>query len=206
YTLSDGGHLLHTTWSTLRQTVTPAGLSLGGFAPGVRICAGGRRIRFGAAPTRPQQTFSALRMPIGTTTDKARLSKLLYRLGTGAPDRALAGPEHSAADSFAVRGYSAELMDQFLRPYLAGLAADEDLAVSVRGADWLLRLLVRGRFAVAGTGVGAIARDLLRRLPPGTVRLRPRLAPGGGGPVASRPRGVRAPAGGRAGGPEGAGA
>ena len=64
FVLSDGGHLLHTTWSALRQLVSPAGLALGGFAPGVRICAGGRRIRFGAAPTRPQQTFSALRMPI----------------------------------------------------------------------------------------------------------------------------------------------
>lgn len=175
YTLSDGGHLLHTSWSTLRQTVTPAGLALGGFSPGVRICAGGRRIRFGAAPTRPQQPFSALRMPIGTTTDKARLSKLLYRLATGAPERALAGPEHSAADSFAVRGYSGELIDQFLRPYLAGLAADEDLAVSVRGADWLLRLLVRGRFAVAGAGIGVVARELAGRLPKGTVQLGTRV-------------------------------
>jgi phytoene dehydrogenase-like protein len=175
FTLSDGGHLLHTTWTTLRQTVSPAGLALGGFAPGVRICAGGRRIRFGAAPTRPQQTFSALRMPIGTTTDKARLSKLLYRLATSAPERALAGPEHSAADSFTVRGYSTELVDQFLRPYLAGLAADEDLATSVRGGDWLLRLLVRGRFAIAGGGIGTVARELAARLPEGTLRLGTRV-------------------------------
>jgi len=170
-----GGHLLHTTWSALRAAVPPAALGLGGFAPGVRICAGGRRTRFGAAPSRPQQTFSALRMPIGTAADKARLSKLLYRLGTTAPERALSGPEHSCADSFPVRGYSAELVDGFLRPYLAGLAADEDLSTSVRGADWLLRLLVRGRFAVAGEGVGAIARELLRRLPPDTVRLGTRV-------------------------------
>jgi phytoene dehydrogenase-like protein len=175
FLLGDGAHLLHTTWPTLRQTISPAELQLGGFAAGVRICSGAgdslRRVRFGAAPTRPQQTFSALRMPIGTAADKARLSKLLYRLATTAPERALAGPEHSAADSYAVRGYSAELIDQFLRPYLAALAADEDLAASVRGADWLLRLLVRGRFAVAGTGTAAIVRELVRRLPAGTIQL-----------------------------------
>lgn len=175
FTLSDGSHLLHTTWATLRQTVSPAGLALAGFAPGVRICASGRRVRFGAAPTRPQQTFSALRMPIGTTTDKARLSKLLYRLATSAPERALAGPEYSAGDSYAVRGYSAELVDQFLRPYLAGLAADEDLATSARGGDWLLRLLVRGRFAMAGGGIGVVARELAARLPEGTLRLGTRV-------------------------------
>ncbi|MGH6655336.1 MAG: FAD-dependent oxidoreductase [Actinocrinis sp.] len=169
YAVADGDQLLHTTWSTLRQTVSPSGLNLGGFAAGVRVCAGGRRVRFGAAPTRPQQAFSALRMPIGTTADKARLSKLLYRLGTTAPERALAGAEHRAGDSFAVRGYSAELVDEFLRPYLAGLAADEDLAGSVRGADWYLRLLVRGRFAVPGAGIGSIARELVRTLPAGAV-------------------------------------
>lgn len=186
FLVGDGAHLLHTAWPRLRQAVSPARLQLGGFAAGVRICSSGqpaaaaagdapaqnpRRIRFGAAPTRPQQTFSALRMPIGTPTDKARLSKLLYRLGTTAPERALSGPEHSAADSYAVRGYSAELVDQFLRPYLAALAADEDLAVSVRGADWLLRLLVRGRFAVAGAGISALVRELADRLPDATLRL-----------------------------------
>jgi phytoene dehydrogenase-like protein len=177
FVVGDGAHLLHTTWPTLRHTASPAELQLGGFAAGIRICFGGaspdnlvRRVRFGAAPARPQQTFSALRMPIGTAADKARLSKLLYRLGTTTPDRALVGPEHSAADSYAVRGYSAELVDQFLRPYLAALAGDEDLTASVRGADWLLRLLVRGRFAVAGAGIGALVRGLIRRLPIGTIQ------------------------------------
>src|SRR5947209_12326781 len=98
FVLGDGAHLLHTTWPTLRQTISPAEIQLGGFAAGVRICSGGggipggragiggvsspdavvsaprgsvraddavRRVRFGAAPSRPQQTFAALRMPIG---------------------------------------------------------------------------------------------------------------------------------------------
>jgi phytoene dehydrogenase-like protein len=173
YSLS--GHLLHTTWAALREAVPLAALGLGGFAPGVRICAHGRRTRFGAAPRRPQRTFSTLRTPIGSAADKARLSMLLYRLGTTGPERALVGPEHSCADSFPVRGYSTELVDRFLRPYLAGLAGDEDLAASVRGADWLLRLLVRGRFAVPGEGIGAIARGLLRRLPADAVSLGTRV-------------------------------
>jgi len=175
FTVSDGGHLLHTSWTALQRTVPPAGLALGGFAPGVRVFLDGRRMRFGAAPIRPQQAFSTLRTPIGSAADKARLSKLLYRLAAGGAERALAGPEQSSSDSFAVRGYSVELVDRFLRPYLTGLAADEDLATSIRGADWLLRLLVRGRFAVPGEGVGAIARELVRRLPQGTLRLGTRV-------------------------------
>src|SRR5579884_459712 len=41
FVLGDGAHLLHTTWPTLRQTISPAELQLGGFAAGVRICSGG---------------------------------------------------------------------------------------------------------------------------------------------------------------------
>lgn len=171
YTLADGWHLLHTSWPALRNTAGPARLALSGFAPGVRLHLGGRRLRFGAAPTRPQQAFSTLRTPLGSPADKARLSKLWYRLAMNAPERALTGPEHSSAEAFAARGYSAEIVERFLRPYLAGFAADEDLATSSRGADWLMRLLVRGRFAMPAAGIGMVPRELARRLPPGAVLL-----------------------------------
>lgn len=175
YTLADGGHLLHTSWAALRQAVPWTELGLRGFAPGVRVHVAGHHPRFGAAPSRPQQTIAALRTPLGTTADKARLSKLLYKLAAGAPEKALSGAEQPCSDSFCARGYSAELIDRFLRPYLAGLAGDEDLATSARGADWLLRLLVRGRFAVPGGGVGQLTRLLARRLPADAVRLGTRV-------------------------------
>ncbi len=175
YVLADGCHLLHTSWPALRRAVPWTELAMRGFSPGVRVHLGGRSLRFGAAPTRPQQTISALRTPLGTAADKARLSKLLYKLAANGPEKALAGAEQPAADLFCERGFSHELIDQFLRPYLAGLAGDEDLATSSRGADWLLRMLVRGRFAVPGGGVGRIARLLLRRLPVDAIRLGTRV-------------------------------
>jgi phytoene dehydrogenase-like protein len=175
YTLSDGCHLLHTSWTSLGRAVPGAELGLRGFAPGVRVHFGGRRHRFGAAPVRPQQTISALRAPLGSAADKARLSKLLYKLASRAPEKALTGAERPCSLSFGARGYSAELIDRFLRPYLVGLAGDEDLATSSRGADWLLRMLVRGRFAVPDGGVGQICRLLARRLPPDSVRLGTRV-------------------------------
>jgi phytoene dehydrogenase-like protein len=171
FTIGDGWHLLHTSWPALRRAVPPITLALSGFAPGVRIHFAGRRPRFGAAPSRPQQAIATLRTPLGSAADKARLSKLFYRLATTLPERALAGPDTSCADSFAARGYSPVLVEQFLRPYLAGFAADENLAGSVRGADWLLRLLVRGRFAMPSAGIGAVPRELARRLPADAVLL-----------------------------------
>lgn len=175
FTLGTGAHLVHTSWAGLRQVAEPARLDLRGFAAGVRVHRDGQRLRFGAAPSRPQQAYATLRTPIGTAADKARFSKLLYRLATSAPGRTLLGPDQSCADAFAARGYSPDLVEQFLRPFLAAFAADEDLATSARGADWLLRMLVRGRLAVPADGIGALIRLLAARVPPGSVRLRSRV-------------------------------
>lgn len=63
------------------------------------------------------------------------------------------------------------LVDGFLRRYLTALSADEDLAASRRGADWLLRLLVRGRFAIPEGGFNALIDRLAARLEPGRILL-----------------------------------
>jgi phytoene dehydrogenase-like protein len=164
-----GGHLAHTSWpafGALAEPVPgrPARLNLRAFSPGVRVFAEGAALRFGAAPSRPQEAMATLLAPIGTVTDRTRLSKQFYRLARSPIDAALSGPEYASAESFSVRGYSPALIDGFLRRYLTALSADEDLATSIRGADWLLRMLVRGRFAVPEGGFDALVRLLAGRL------------------------------------------
>jgi len=164
-----GGHLAHTTWPALGSLAEPeptreTRLHLRSFSPGIRVYAEGAALRFGAAPSRPQQAMATLLAPIGTVTDKTRLSKEFYRLARGPIDASLAGREDASSDSFAERGYSPTLVDGFLRRYLTALIADEDLAASIRGADWLLRMLVRGRFAVPEGGFEALVRLLADRL------------------------------------------
>lgn len=164
-----GGHLAHTTWPALGSLAEaapsrPARLSLHAFSPGVRVYAEGAPLRFGAAPSRPQEAMATLLAPLGTVTDKTRLSKQFYRLARGPIDAALTGPEDASGECFAARGYSPVLVDGFLRRYLTAFSADEDLAASIRGADWLLRMLVRGRFAVPEGGFDALAGLLAGRL------------------------------------------
>jgi len=169
-----GGHLAHTTWPALGALAEPeptraTRLNLHSFSPGVRVYADGAALRFGAAPSRPQQAMATLLAPIGSVTDKTRLSKEFYRLASGPIDASLSGQEFASSESFASRGYSPIVVDGFLRRYLTALIADEDLAASGRGADWLLRMLVRGRFAVPEGGFEALVDLLAQRL--GTERI-----------------------------------
>jgi len=171
-----GGHLAHTTWPALGalaelEPSRAARLNLRSFSPGIRVYADGAALRFGAAPSRPEQSMATLLAPIGTITDKTQLSKQFYRLARGPIDASLTGDENASAESFAVRGYSPILVDGFLRRYLTALIADEDLAASIRGTDWLLRMLVRGRFAVPEGGFEALVRLLADRLGPQRILL-----------------------------------
>lgn len=171
-----GGHLAHTSWPALGElaelpATRSARLTLRPFAPGVRLVTADGSLRFGAAPNRPQQSMATLLAPIGTVADKTELSKQFYRLARSPLDATLAGPEESSADCFAARGYSPVLVDGFLRRYLSALCADEDLAASRRGADWLLRLLVRGRFAIPEGGFNALINLLAARLAPDRILL-----------------------------------
>jgi hypothetical protein len=164
-----GGHLAHTAWPALGSLAEPvpsrpARLDLRALSPGVRIHADGAALRFGAAPSRPQDAMATLLVPIGTVTDKTRMSQQLYGLAHNPAESALSGTDEASADTFATRGYSPVLIDGFLRRYLTALSGDEDLVASIRGADWLLRMLVRGRFAVPGGGFEALARLLADRL------------------------------------------
>ncbi|HEY3873738.1 MAG TPA: FAD-dependent oxidoreductase [Actinocrinis sp.] len=171
YTLAEGDHLVHTAWTAVRAAADPAGLRLAEFADGVSIQQEERRLSFGTGSGGARRVAAGIRAAAGSAQDKMRISRLVHRLAIGGLDRALAGPEHAAADSFELRGFSTQLVDQILRPLLAGLAADEDLASSIRGADWLLRLLVHGRFAVPEQGIGALAEALARQLPEGALHL-----------------------------------
>jgi glycine/D-amino acid oxidase-like deaminating enzyme len=171
-----GGHLAHTSWPALGElaelpAARSARLLLHPFAPGVRLVTPEASLRFGAAPSRPQQAMATLLAPIGTVADKTELSKQFYRLARSPLDATLAGPEEASAEGFAARGYSPVLVDGFLRRYLTALCADEDLAASRRGADWLLRLLVRGRFAVPAGGFNALIEMLAARLDPSRILL-----------------------------------
>jgi phytoene dehydrogenase-like protein len=187
-----GGHLAHTTWPALGALAEPgptraARLQLRSFSPGIRVYADGAALRFGVAPPRSpatradqgpstradsaQQSMATLLAPIGSVTDRARLSTEFYRLARGSIDASLTGREDASGESFTSRGYSPVLVDGFLRRYLTALIADEDLAASVRGADWLLRMLVSGRFAVPEGGFEALVRLLADRLGPERILL-----------------------------------
>jgi phytoene dehydrogenase-like protein len=108
--------------------------------------------------------------PLGTAVDQARLGAALSRIAHAPVERLLARLELPAGQALAARGLPARTIDGFLRPLLAALLCDPELATSSRCADLALRAFARGRLCVPEGGAEALPELLARTLPPGTVR------------------------------------
>ncbi|MFF4172652.1 NAD(P)/FAD-dependent oxidoreductase [Streptomyces sp. NPDC001744] len=182
------GPLLTLSHEELRALPGLAGLPLRPFAPGVLVHSDGRYARWGAPHPRrapgasrtaggrsaggafgtTRALASAPRHP-ATPLDQARLGASLVRLAATPAQRLLARPERTALDALNAR-LPSRTVQGVLRPLLAALLADPDLATSSRRADLALRAFARGRLAVPEGGSAALPERLAAALPPGTVR------------------------------------
>ncbi|MCF3133338.1 NAD(P)/FAD-dependent oxidoreductase [Streptomyces olivochromogenes] len=182
------GQLLSTSYPELRLTPGLDALVLRSFAPGVLLHHDGRRHRAGtpapggsargalhavrALASAPRgSAVSPVRTgpPVGGAVDQARLRALLSRTAGTPVERMLARPELPATQALAARGVPARTIDAFLRPLLAALLCDPELATSSRCADLALRAFASGRLCVPEGGAEVLPELLARALPPGTV-------------------------------------
>ncbi|MFJ6407482.1 FAD-dependent oxidoreductase [Streptomyces hydrogenans] len=170
------GRLLTLSTEELRALPGLDGVVTRPFAPGVLIHSDGRYARWGAPHPRTRRgaftvaraLASAPRHP-AASLDQARLGASLVRLAATPTPRLLARPERTAREALSGR-LPARTVQTVLRPLLAALLADPDLAVSSRRADLALRAFARGRVSVPEGGSGALPERLAAALPPGTLR------------------------------------
>ncbi|MFD7326848.1 NAD(P)/FAD-dependent oxidoreductase [Streptomyces sp. NPDC059875] len=122
----------------------------------------------GGAFTVARALASAPRHP-AASLDQARLGASLARLAATPAQRLLTRPERSAREALSAR-LPARTVQGVLRPLVAALLGDPDLATSSRWADLALRAFARGRLCVPEGGSAALPDLLAATLPPGTVR------------------------------------
>jgi phytoene dehydrogenase-like protein len=146
-------------------------LELRAFYPGALVRTQGRFVRVADPRRRPHDAIRALG-PIATPGDLPALARLLWRsvraLRAGLDTRR---PETSARAALEAAGCSQRLVDRFLRPFLAGITLEPELAGSSRFVEFVLASFLTGPTAVPARGIGAIPEQLAAALVPGTVRL-----------------------------------
>jgi phytoene dehydrogenase-like protein len=115
--------------------------------------------------------LDTIRAPIGGPIDKARILAFRASVSRGPIDSVWDDVGTTTIDRFERAGFSASMIDRFLRPLFAGITLDPELQGSSQVAEFVFRMLGAGRAVVPAKGMGQIPLQLASRLPDGAVRL-----------------------------------
>ena len=98
--------------------------------------------------------------------------RLRAHAGAGTLEELFARPHESTHDRLRRLEFSQEFVDAFLRPFLAAVFREHELATSSRKLEFVIRMVAHGEPAVPALGMEEIPAQLARGLPAGVVRTR----------------------------------
>ncbi len=171
YRLDRGFQVLNTAYPRL-AALDLAALDLQPFDRGAEILTEAGRVRVGDPRVGLDLGVDLLRPPVGSVDAALRLGRLSAEAAALPIDRLLGGKELSTAAELERRRLDGEMTERFLRPFLAGVFLERDLATSSRFFLLVWRTFLRGTVAVPAAGMAALPALLAAGLPEGVVRLR----------------------------------
>lgn len=166
--LDRGFQVFNPAYPEARRVLDLKALNLQSFTAGVLVSTDNHTLRLGDPRRVPKWAISSLLAP-GSPLAKARLLAYALRVSRGDGHSLTTAPDVSAEAALRAAGVSGPLLDSVLRPFLAGVVGEVELATSRRFVDLVLRTFVRGTPAVPAAGMQAIPEQLARLLAPGTV-------------------------------------
>jgi phytoene dehydrogenase-like protein len=173
YTLDRGFQVLFTAYPAVRRQVDYERLDLHYFEPGALICQGDRRETIADPLRNARALLPSLATSIVTPLDKARTLQLALELRRTSIDAIMrGGPDETSEAFIRRRGFSDKYLENFIRPFFAGVFLERELQTSARALRFDLKMLAEGGIAIPSRGNGAIAEQIAEELfAAGRIRL-----------------------------------
>lgn len=171
FRLDRGFQVLLTAYPELREGFDLEALRLRRFAPGVKVWTGEHMEIFGDPVRRPGTLAATLRSSSASWPDKLRLARQRITLPRIPAQELLRQPDVTTEEALRGRGFSSEVIDAVLRPFIGGIELDPSLGTSVRMSDLVIRTLLRGDVALPAAGMGAVPRQIAEQLDPASIHL-----------------------------------
>ncbi len=109
--------------------------------------------------------------PVGTLADKIRVALLRFRaMGSSSGDIA-SRPDLETQAFLRKFGFSPAMIDGFFRSFYGGIFLEKELRTSSRMFEFTFKMFSEGSATLPASGMGAIPRQLAKRLPPQSIRL-----------------------------------
>lgn len=143
-------------------------LDVKSFSPGVIVSIDGRNYKVADPKREPTWAIDSLLAPVGRFSSKIKFAR--YAIGL-ALKKSKSESYDQRTDAFLVAKFGKELTDKILRPFLAGVFLEPELATSKRYLDIALKAFVAGTPGVPSAGMQAIPNQLATQLSSGSIHL-----------------------------------
>src|ERR1039457_6565478 len=191
FLLDRGFQVFNTSYPQVKRRMDLRALQLRAFTPGMLLHTSRGRVRFTDPTRQPRQAADILTGRLAGPRDLAALTLLTARDMFGPVSRIKRGRDQSTLAALRRAGISGALIDQMLRPFLAGVFLEDELETSSRFFHLVWRSMLRGTLCLPGPGLQAAPgrlpaprprapsrrarqagpEQLAASLPPGTIRL-----------------------------------
>ena len=168
--LDRGFQLINPAYPEVQRALDVEALALRSFTPGAQVLTDSGSYVI-ADPRRGGSLFGALRADVGSKFAKSRFAAYALGCAVASTSGLAQRPDVNAYDALRSAGVSAELIDRFIRPFLAGVFLDDSLATSRRFMDLVLRSFVRGTPSVPARGMQAIPLQIADGIPRESISL-----------------------------------
>ena len=173
FVVDRGFQVFNTGYPRAADLDLPA-LDPGFFERGAVLRVDGRAHRVLDPRRRPAQVVGTATAPLGSLREKAALVAFSLRAGYAPVGALLRARETTAEQALRAAGVGDAALERFLRPFLAGVLLEDELATSSRYVDLLWRSFVRGGTGLPAEGMQAIGEQLAGRLDAERVHLHTR--------------------------------
>lgn len=169
--LDHGFQLFNPAYPEAARVLDYDALMLRAFARGVVSVTDAGPIRLGDPRTEPGWIADALSGRSGSLAGKQRFARYAWHAARTRARDLEQSTDFPAEVALRGAGIDERLLQAVLRPFLAGVFLEDQLATSRRFLDLVLKSFMRGTPSVPALGMQAIPEQLHAALPEGTVRL-----------------------------------
>ncbi|MEM6910595.1 MAG: NAD(P)/FAD-dependent oxidoreductase [Verrucomicrobiota bacterium] len=174
FLLDHGFQIFLTAYPTAQRLFDYPALGLRSFRSGalIRVRQQWHRIEDPLRDPSPRRFWSALRAPIGSIADKARLALLRRRLlDTSIAEIWSQAPAPPTLAFLRERGFSQRMLHRFFQPFYGGVFLEKELQTDSRLFEFTFKMFAEGEATLPARGMQALPEQLAARLGEGAIRL-----------------------------------
>lgn len=172
FTFDHGFQVLLTAYPEAKHFFDYKKLQLRFFEPGAVIHKPGEKPITLADPLRqPSALFRSLFEPRISLKDKWKTLRLKMQLSKKSIEEIFNEKDYDSQSFLKDYGFSASFIDDFYKPFFAGISLQDNLQCSSRFFKFVFKMFSQGAAAIPSQGISALADQLLDKLPPSSVQL-----------------------------------